>query len=127
MVFDIYKSGQGKNTRLGSAFVLATIVGLGCYQLYNQLHASNFGIWIETIIPVGLFVILAFIIFLLSNKHKVVDFMIAAESEMKKVSWSSKQEIAVSTLIVIIVVIFMAILLGTTDLCFKVFFGWLFG
>jgi preprotein translocase subunit SecE len=51
--------------------------------------------------------------------------MIAAESEMKKVSWSSRKEIAVSTFIVIIVVVIMAILLGATDLTFRTFFTWL--
>ena len=66
-------------------------------------------------------------IFLLVNRNKVADFMIAAEGEMKKVSWSSRQEIAVSTLVVIIVVICMAVLLGTTDLGFQTIFGWLFG
>ena len=123
MVFDIYKPGQGKNTRLGSAFVLALIVGLGCWQLYEQLQARNINMWIETLVPVVLFAILAVLIFILSNKPKVADFMIAAEGEMKKVSWSSRQEIAVSTLIVIIVVICMAVLLGTTDLGFQTFFG----
>jgi preprotein translocase SecE subunit len=51
--------------------------------------------------------------------------MIAAEGEMKKVSWSSKQEIAVSTLIVIAVVFIMAVLLGATDITFRTFFTWL--
>jgi preprotein translocase SecE subunit len=51
--------------------------------------------------------------------------MISAESEMKKVSWSSKQEIAVSTFIVIVVVVFMAALLGATDLFFRTLFTWL--
>jgi preprotein translocase SecE subunit len=46
---------------------------------------------------------------------------------MKNVSWSSRHEIAVSTFIVIIVVIIMAILLGTTDLGFRTFFSWLLG
>jgi preprotein translocase SecE subunit len=46
---------------------------------------------------------------------------------MKKVSWSSRQEIAVSTFIVIVVVIIMAVLLGTTDISFRTFFIWLLG
>ena len=126
MVFDIYKPGQGKNTRLYSAFALAIMVGIGCYQLYNVLAAQNLNMWVETLIPAGLFVGLLFLIYVLSNKPKVADFMIAAEGEMKKVSWSSRQEIAVSTIVVIIVVIIMAILLGATDLVFSQFFKWLF-
>ena len=126
MVFDIYKSGQGKNTRLLSAFGLAIIAGLGCLELYKQLNAMDINMWVETLIPVALFAGLAFLIYLLMNKHKVADFLIASEGEMKKVSWSSRQEIIVSTIVVIIVVVAMAVLLGTTDLSFSMFFNWLF-
>ena len=76
-------------------------------------------------VPVGLFAVLAFLIFWLVNKPSVADFMISAEGEMKKVSWSSRKEIAVSTSIVIIVVFIMAILLGATDLGFATLFPWL--
>jgi preprotein translocase subunit SecE len=68
---------------------------------------------------------LALLIFWLVNKPSLADFLIAAEGEMKKVSWSSRQEIAVSTFIVIVVVISMAVLLGTTDIGFRTFFTWL--
>jgi len=127
MVFDIYKRGQGKYTRLCSAFAIAIVAGLGCLQLYKKLQAAEIGLWVETMVPAGLFVILAVLIFWLVNKPSLADFMIAAEGEMKKVSWSSRQEIAVSTFIVIFVVIVMAILLGTTDIAFRTFFNWLLG
>jgi preprotein translocase SecE subunit len=48
--------------------------------------------------------------------------MIAAEGEMKKVSWSSRKEIAVSTTVVIIVVISMSALMAVTDVFFQVVF-----
>ena len=127
MVFNIYKRGQGKYTRLSSAFAIAIIVGLGCLQLYKKLQAADLGLWVETMVPAGLFVILALLIFWLVNKPSLADFLIAAEGEMKKVSWSSRQEIAVSTFIVIVVVISMAVLLGTTDLGFRTLFTWLLG
>jgi preprotein translocase subunit SecE len=98
---------------------------LGCLQLYNKLQAGDIGLWIETMVPAGLFVILAFFAFWLVNKPSLADFLIAAEGEMKKVSWSSRQEIAVSTFIVIMVVILMAVLLGTTDTGFSMLFTWL--
>jgi len=127
MVFDIYKRGQGKYTRLCSAFTAAIIAVLGCWRLYEKLQATDLGLWVETMVPAGLFVVFALLIFWLANKPSVADFMIAAEGEMKKVSWSSKQEIAVSTFIVIAVVLIMATLLGTTDLGFRTFFVWLLG
>ena len=127
MVFDIYKRGQGKYTRLCSAFAIAIIAGLGCLQLYKKLQAGDIGLWVETMVPAGLFAVLAFFAFWLVNKPSVADFLISAEGEMKKVSWSSRQEIAVSTFIVIVVVVLMAILLGTTDLGFRTLFSWLLG
>ena len=131
MVFDIYKRGQGKHTRLCSGFAVALMVGLGCLRLYDKLEATSWGLstkanmWVATMVPAGLFVALAMVIFWLVNKASVADFLIAAEGEMKKVSWSSKQEITVSTIIVIVVLVTMAILLGTTDIGFKLFFDWL--
>jgi preprotein translocase SecE subunit len=73
-------------------------------------------------VPAGIFVTLCILIFYLVNKATVADFMIAAEGEMKKVSWSSRKEIAVSTFIVIVVVFLMASLLGITDLGFAMLF-----
>ncbi len=125
MIFGIYKRGQGKYTRLCSAFAAAIIAGLGCMQLYKKLQATDLGLWVETMVPAGLFVVFALLISWLINKPSVADFLIAAEGEMKKVSWSSRQEIAVSTIIVIIVVFIMAVLLGATDLGFRAFFTWL--
>ena len=127
MVFDIYKRSQGKYTRLCSAFGAGIIVGLGCLQLYRKLEGTDLGLWVEIMVPAVLFVILAFVIFWLVNKATVADFMISAEGEMKKVSWSTRKEISVSTFIVIVVVFFMAALLGVTDLTFELFFTWLLG
>jgi preprotein translocase SecE subunit len=133
MAFEIYKRGQGKYTRLCSGFGAAIIAGLGCFKLYIKLEPIGWwgmsrrgAAWIATMVPVGLFVVLGLLIFWLINKSTVADFMIAAEGEMKKVSWSSRKEIAVSTFIVIVVVILVAMLLGVTDLSFQMFFDWLF-
>lgn len=125
MVFDIYKRGQGKYTRLATAFAGLIIAGSGCMQLYKKLEAHDLSMWVETMIPVGLFGVLGGLVFMLVNKVTVADFMIAAEGEMKKVSWSSRAEIMVSTFIVIMFVFLMAILIGGSDFLFFHFFTWL--
>jgi preprotein translocase subunit SecE len=124
MAFSIYKRGQGKYTRLCSAFAVALIVGLGCLRLYSILDASalDLSLWTATLVPVGLFVFLCMGILWLVNKPSIADFMVSAEGEMKKVSWSSRKEIAVSTFIVVVVVALMAVFLGVVDLGFKLFF-----
>lgn len=120
MNFKIYKRGQGKNSRLGSALVAFAIVAIGCWNLYGQL--LEYGIWVQTMVPVVVCGVLAGLIYWLMNKPVIADFLIAAEGEIKKVSWSSRKEITNSTIIVIFVVVLMASGLGLVDLGFQMFF-----
>jgi len=126
MIFDIYKSGQGKYTRLYSGLAVGAIVAIGCWRLYERLAVLNISDnareWVQTLVPAGVFVVLCYLVFWLVNRPTVADFMISAEGELKKVSWSSRKEVTVSTFIVIFVVILMACLLGLTDIFFKLFF-----
>jgi len=122
MEFEIYKRGQGKYTRLFSAFGSALIVGLGCWRLYVILAGSDANVWLQTMIPAGTFVVLCLLLYKLVNKSHLADFMISAEGELKKVSWSNRQEIAISTLVVIIVVIFLGLLLFVSDWFLEWFF-----
>ena len=125
MNFSIYKNGQGKYTRLGTAAGGALIAAIGCLQLYRTLEAADISLWVETMVPVAIFLAVSMLTFWLVNKPKVADFMIASEGEMKKVNWSSRQEIVVSTVVVISVVIIFAVLLGAADFIFQLIVGWL--
>ena len=120
MGFEIYKRGQGYYTRMYSALMMFVIVAFGCYALYGKLRGTN--IWVETLVPAGLCVVLGFLIYWLMNKPNFADFLIAAEGEIKKVSWSSRKEIAISTFIVIFVVASMTIMLFAADFVFKYLF-----
>jgi len=122
MLTQIYKPGQGKYTRLGTGFSVAVVVAFGCYRLYKMLGAADLSLWITTMVPVVIFVALSVVTYWLLNKPSVADFLIAAEGELKKVNWSSRKEVAVSTLVVIIVVVAMGALLGATDLIFSLIF-----
>jgi preprotein translocase subunit SecE len=123
MLTKIYKPGQGKYTRLWAGFVVGLIVALGCWRLYRMLDTwFRESIVVVTVVPVVVFVALGVLIYWLLNKASVADFLIAAEGELKKVSWSSRREIAVSTVVVIVVVVGMAVLLGVTDLIFTLVF-----
>jgi len=127
MLIEKYKWGQGKNTRLWSVVAAAVITAVGCWRLYDRLQASLevtqvAGLWISTAVPLGLFAVITALLYWLINRPTVADFLIAAEGELKKVSFSSKREIAVSTFVVIIVVFLMAFMLGAADFCFNLFF-----
>ena len=125
MALEIYKRGQGKNTRLWSGFALGTISAFGCYRLFLKLSSTVEDLWVQMLVPVFVFGAIAALLFWLANKPSLADFMISAEGEMKKVNWSTREEIVASTIVVIVVLVFMAALLGTTDLFFRTLFSWL--
>ena len=121
----VYKSGQGRYTRMFTVMGGALIVAIGCFQLYRTLDAGDISLWISTMVPVGLFIGLSVLVMWLMNKPSMADFMIAAEGEMKKVNWSSRQEITVSTIVVISVVVTLAALLGFADFVLQFSVMWL--
>ena len=125
MGLSFYKRGQGKYTRMISALGGSVIVAIGCLQLYRTLDAADIGLWVETMVPVGLFIALSVLMMWMVNKPNIADFMISAEGEMKKVNWSTRQEVAVSTVVVISVVIILAVLLGVSDFVLQLSVAWL--
>jgi len=58
----------------------------------------------------------------LMNKPSNADFLIATDSEMKKVNWTSRKELIGSTKVVILFMFLIAILLFVID----ILFGYLF-
>lgn len=127
MLTQMYKPGQGKYTRWGSALSVVAIVTIGCYRLGKMLFDSDVNLWISTMVPAVIIVACSVFLYWLLNKPSVADFLIASEGELKKVNWSSRKEVAVSTLIVIVVVLTMAALLGMTDFVFQLIFQRLIG
>jgi preprotein translocase subunit SecE len=127
--FTLYKSGQGYWTRLGTAVGAAIIllfVGWFTWQQVNYWeigyrsgrpnHGLTWGI------VSGIAVVVAIIAWMLMNKPANVDFLIATDSEMKKVNWTSRRELIGSTKVVIAFMFIIAAFLFIMD----VFFGYLF-
>ncbi|MBT4530663.1 MAG: preprotein translocase subunit SecE [Phycisphaerae bacterium] len=85
---------------------------------------------IEPVYIQGGVAILTFVIFGLIGYHfigrrpKFVDFMIATEGEMRKVNWSTRREIVGSTILVILLTLFIALFCQVVDLLFSWFFQW---
>ena len=125
MSLKIYKRGQGYYTRLFTGLIVFAIVAMGSFVLYNKLQGKDISIWAQVLVPAGVCIVLSLLVFWLVNKPNIADFMISAEGEIKKVSWSSRQEIIASTVIVIIVVASMALLLMFADMAFRSGLGYL--
>jgi len=127
MNLKIYKRGQGKNTRLWTGLVCFVIAAYGCVVLHQKLQAATDNVWIETLLPAGVCAVFAAVIWWLSNRPSVADFLIAAEGEIKKVSWSNRREIVNSTIVVIIVVAVMSAGIGFWDILLGYFFSGIVG
>jgi preprotein translocase subunit SecE len=117
----IYKQGQAKNTRLGTAVGAFVIVVCGCFVLNQKLQPLG-NIWLETLVPIGLCAAIGGLIAWVMNKPSVADFLIASEGEIKKVNWSTRKELTASTTVVIFVMLAIAILLAVVDFAFVWFF-----
>jgi len=130
--FTVYKKGQGYWTRLGTVIAAGLLGALTAFNLYH---------WIPALIDLGstpaaqarerqialgvsggLFVVYAVLIWRVINKSSTVDFLIATDSEMKKVNWTSRRELIGSTKVVIVFMFLIATFLFVVD----VVFGYLF-
>jgi preprotein translocase SecE subunit len=126
--FDVYKPGQGFNTRVWSAVGAGAMVIWFAFFLYEKLGTVatdprmvrlwQVGVWVAVLLIFGL---LGY--WVLALNRKVCDFMIATEGEMKKVNWSTRKDIIGSTKVVVIMVLFMGSLLFAVDLFFMTFFN----
>jgi len=128
--FHIYKPGQGYWTRMGTAGAALLIAALTAHFLYQYMHIwlGKAGMSESAARPAAIYIIggllIAFGLFLwyLMNKPTNADFLIATDSEMKKVNWTSKRELIGSTKVVIIFMFLIAFLL----FAFDIIFGYLF-
>ena len=125
--FTIYKKGQGYWTRIGTVGG-AVLIAL----LTSQFLYSRAAVWFQVNnrpnMPVvlglvgGFLALFTLVVFQVINRVNVVDFLIATDSEMKKVNWTTKAELIGSTKVVIIFMLFIAFLL----FAFDTFFGYVF-
>ena len=129
MSVGIYKQGQGYWVRLMSAIGFGLLVMMGVAWLWDQLAGMQIG-KIEPVYMQGSVAIIVVTIsgligyHLIGRKPKLVDFMIATEGEMRKVNWSTRREVVGSTILVILLTLFIAIFCQIADLIFSAFFQW---
>src|SRR5690554_6361204 len=121
-MFEVYKKGQGKYTRVSTFIAVMVIVVIGAYFLSRTLRSSPY---LQFGIPTLMVVALAWFMFWILNRPKTADFLIATEGEMKKVSWSTRKEVIESTKVVIVTTFILAAILAGVDILFTLLFGWI--
>jgi len=120
MAVRLYKPGQGRYVRLGTAGgagLVALVIGYYAYTLLAAHVPEDFAykVYVGYAVPALLFAGLALLVAKYLNDPRAADFLIATESEMKKVSWSSKAEVLGSTMVVIVTVIILAAFIFVMD------------
>jgi preprotein translocase subunit SecE len=139
--FTIYKKGQGYWTRICTA--AATILLLLLTVRFLWLQVPYIAPWFMPASPtadqltrgnqiaarvmLGVCAVaggaIAWLCWSLMNRPSNVDFLIATDSEMKKVNWTSKKELIGSTKVVIFFMFLIAIVLFVLDMYFtRVFY-----
>jgi preprotein translocase SecE subunit len=118
--FTIYKSGQGYWTRMGTAMGSGLLALMLAYTIYDKLPSffpndAPFGKKVGLEVAAGFLVLFGGIAWWMMNKPANVDFLIATDSEMKKVNWTSRKELMGSTRVVILFMFGIAFFLFAVD------------
>jgi preprotein translocase subunit SecE len=125
--FTIYKKGQGYWTRMGTAIGAGFLGLMISFEIYSQIQPLlNGSARRDQSIAFGISLLFLAVYsgfcFWFINKPQTADFLIATDSEMKKVNWTTRKELIGSTKIVILFMFMIAIYLFTCDLVFGGFF-----
>jgi preprotein translocase subunit SecE len=110
---DLYKPLQGRYARIYTGVGLLVVVVLGVWRLYETVRdaapATRFGI------PAAVLAVLTWATFRLVQYPPFVEFLIATEAEMNKVSWTSRDDLYRATSVVVATVFLMALFLFGVD------------
>lgn len=128
MALELYKPDEATKSRGGIAVLLGALLLYGVVSLYDYLAmdfwqddltkgmlGDEFPISPRVILCMVMMIAFAIGIYATVNHKKAVDFLIATENEMQKVSWPSKSEVISNSIVVIICTIILAIYLGGVD------------
>lgn len=127
--FGMYKRNQGRIARQATFGAFAAIVALGAWRLSQFLGgiASDYQDWTPTqqnivryFIPLAVLALGLWASFRTVQIPSFAEFLISVENEMNKVSWPSRGELFRASLVVILVIFFLAAVLFAYDAVLKV-------
>jgi len=137
-MFEIYKKGQGIAARWMTAGTLGALSAFGSYELLDVLQArladqqTGEEELLLGIAPLSMLIaVVAFMgamigVALVVNSKRFVDYLVASETELRKVAWPKRDELKRQTVIVIVTMGLFAALLLAADALFGFGSAWLF-
>lgn len=119
----VYKPGQGKYVRWGTAAAVVLIASFAIHWVITKIPGIS-GLHpgvkagVATVLAIGGILLALWII----NRPRQAEFMILTESEMRKVSWPNRQSVMGSTKVVIFLTLLFSALLFFVDIAFYAIF-----
>jgi len=110
---NLHKPKQGRLARRYTEIALGIVLALGLWRLHDTLFSYEPAIRFGVPLAVGL--VLGWIIFRVVQYSPFVEFLIATEAEMNKVSWTSREDLYRATTVVLTTVVLMAVFLFGVD------------
>jgi preprotein translocase subunit SecE len=128
----VYKRNQGRISRQATFAALAVIVAFGAWSL-NEFFQDKHPV-VHYLVPFVLLLAGVWASFRIINMPNFADFLISVEGEMNKVSWPSRGELFRASIVVMVVIFFLAALLFAYDVALEYvltfldkLIGWVFG
>jgi len=117
--FDLYKRSQGKIARQVTFAAMALIIALAAWCL-NDYYAGkgSSNLW-RYALPIVVLVGGLWASFRLVQLPSFADFLISVEAEMNKVTWPTWHELVRASIVVILMIFFLAGVLFAYDLAWK--------
>ena len=130
--FGFYKRSQGRIARLATFYALVLIVVVGGWAMSRYYETQPPAL--HYYLPLAFIAVGLWMSFRVVQMPAFADFLISVEGEMNKVSWPSRSELFRATVVVILVVFFLAALLFAYDAALTWILrildsvvGWMFG
>jgi len=110
---NLYNPKQGRLARRCTEIALGVVLVLGLWRLHETLYSYEPAVRLGVPLAVGL--VLGWLTFRLMQFPPFVEFLIATEAEMNKVSWTSRDDLYRATTVVLSTVVLMAVFLFGVD------------
>lgn len=125
-----YKPAQGFTARTSTALALGVIFAAGLWRLAETLVAVSSPSWVSQPlsrlgIPLALAAAATWFLYRLVNQSDFAEFLIATESEMNKVSWTTWADLKRATTVVLVTVVFMTSYLWIVDQVWSTLLKWI--
>ncbi len=118
---NLYKRRQGQVARKATFGAMAVIVTLGAWCLSNYYAGEDAAI--RYAVPLLVLATGMWVSFRVIQMPNFADFLISVEAEMNKVSWPARSELFRASIVVMLLIFFLAGILFVFDLAWQGLLG----